>query len=295
MIVAAVVAMVVITAFFTVVLQLYALSHPNKSAYAAKPDIFGLGYEDITLHTADGVTVEGWFVTAKVKTDAAIIVFHGNASNKSEMLPRLAFLASRYNLLFLDLRYFGSGGGYTTYGLKEVNEARAALNWLQGRGAKTVGLYGYSTGGTVALLSLAENSYSRCAAVEDAYADPRLIIHDSFLAFGPVHEQLTNLAVWLLGLLGMDASDSAVVGHLRGLTKPVLVFASRDDKFVPTGHVEALQKALADDRAARFILFDGDQYGAIPPDFINRMMTFYGQCLGPAASGTTQLPKVNGQ
>ena len=152
LIVVAVVAMVIITAFFTVALQLYALSHPNKSAYAAKPDIFGLSYQDVTLHTADGVTVDGWFVTAKVKTDATIIVFHGNASNKSEMLPRLAFLASRYNLLFLDMRYFGSGGGYTTYGLKEVSEARAALNWLKGQGVKTVGLYGYSTGGTVALL-----------------------------------------------------------------------------------------------------------------------------------------------
>jgi fermentation-respiration switch protein FrsA (DUF1100 family) len=281
-IIAALLGMVGVSILLTVGLQLYALARPVKSTYAATPDQFGLTYEPVRLQSPDGIEIAGWYVPAKEPSSSTILVLHGYASNKSEMLPRVAFLAARYNLLFIDLRYFGeSGGSHTTFGLKDAGDVRAALNWLKARdSAGQLAIYGFGMGGTVALRAAGEDVAVRCVTVEEAYADPRLVIDDSYRSFGPLQGAMSGITQLIVESFGFDMPDDYLAVSLRDFRRPALVIASRTDSVVPGVHLEKLQKALANDSAAEYLLFDSRQHGEIPPDFAERLLDFYGRCLG---------------
>src|SRR5688572_21676373 len=68
------------------------------------------GAEPVTLTTADGLTLQGWFLPAP-RTPAAFtaIVFNGNAGNRSFRAP-LATALNRHNIAVLLFDYRGFGG-----------------------------------------------------------------------------------------------------------------------------------------------------------------------------------------
>lgn len=268
------------TAVLAASLELYAASHPAKSAYTTTPTALGLPYEDVSFSTIGGMQVSGWFVPAAVDSSAAILVLHGYGSNKEEMLPRVGFLSQYYNLLFVDFRYFGGGDGeFSTLGVREIEEASAAIKWLEARGFSRVGLYGFSMGGTVALRALAEEEATRCAVLESPYGDLRLIFHDAYRAFGPLQEEMTDLTVFVARLIGFDYRE-AVPPAVRSVRSPVLLFALRTDEVVPFAHAEAIVAALKDNRELEEAFFDGGKHCEIPPNFTEKTFSFFASCLG---------------
>src|SRR5262249_54916837 len=54
-----------------------------------QPDEAGLAFEAVTLDTADGEHLRGWFLPA-VNPRALVLYFHGNGGNLSVWLPILA-------------------------------------------------------------------------------------------------------------------------------------------------------------------------------------------------------------
>ena len=75
----------------------------------ATPADLGIGYEDVTFTTEDGVTLSGWLIPAARKTRASVVLMHGYSWNR---LPWLAgfvpWLQRRYNVLQFDFRGHGS-------------------------------------------------------------------------------------------------------------------------------------------------------------------------------------------
>jgi len=61
----------------------------------------------------------------------AVILVHGYAANKSDIMPYGAALHDTYNLVAFDLRNGGrSTGAQTTYGVLEQDDQRAVIDWL---------------------------------------------------------------------------------------------------------------------------------------------------------------------
>lgn len=100
------------------------------------PGRMGLrGVEEVTFPTSDGLTLGAWFVRPDPGTPrATIIVFNGNAGNRSYRAPLAAALRrAGYAVLLFDYRgYGGNPGSPTEAGL--IEDGRAARAYLAQRG-----------------------------------------------------------------------------------------------------------------------------------------------------------------
>ena len=80
--------------------QVIVLTTPGRNRNIGTiPDI---GYEDVTLTTADGVTISGWYVAGTQPN--AIVIVHGIHANRAYLIPQAIILAEAgYHLLLIDL------------------------------------------------------------------------------------------------------------------------------------------------------------------------------------------------
>ena len=121
----------------------------------ASPADFGLAYEPVAFSAADGVPLCGWFMPAQGPARGALIFLHGQAgSMDGDLRYAPACVAGGYHVLMFDFRAHGrSGGDWVTFGYYERQDVLAAIGFLQARGITRVGLWGFSMGGAVVMLS----------------------------------------------------------------------------------------------------------------------------------------------
>ena len=132
-----------------------AASFPAHPALGSRtPSHVGLPHESITLRTADGVNLAGWWVPSE--NGAAVVLLHGAGSTRTAVLDQAAVLGSHgYGVLLLDARGHGASGGRgMDFGWYGERDAAAALDFLTGRpgvAADRIGVLGLSMGGEVAI------------------------------------------------------------------------------------------------------------------------------------------------
>jgi len=121
--------------------------HPPRFRSDDNPKHYGLNYERVSFPTEDGLTLRGWFIPAEssslqqparekgTREACATLLFgHGYPFDKANILQHALFLHSRFNLLLFDFRYFGeSDGAFTTAGLLETRDVKAAVEYVKGR------------------------------------------------------------------------------------------------------------------------------------------------------------------
>lgn len=122
-----------------------------------------------------GVRLAGWYVPAgngAPPSAPTVVLVHGWGSNKSNMLERAALLHEAYNLLFVDLRNHGqSGDAQTTQGVREADDVRAMLDWLERTNAPgRIVLLGVSMGGATVLAAARNDERVDAVIVESTHA-----------------------------------------------------------------------------------------------------------------------------
>ena len=199
--------------------------------------------EDVELATEDGLSLRGWFVPAP-GAQAAVLVFNGNAGNRSDRAPLAAALAREgLTVLLFDYRgYGGNPGSPTETGL--LRDARAARAYLASRIAEDrIAYFGESLGAAVAValaterppLALILRSPFTSLAELGAHHYPYL----------PVHERLLQ-----------DTHSS--LGRIARVGAPVLVIAGEQDRIVPLAFTRRLYEAAAEPR--RFVTIPGGDH-----------------------------------
>jgi fermentation-respiration switch protein FrsA (DUF1100 family) len=196
--------------------------------------------EDVAFVTEDGIRLRGWFVPAR-DASAAVLVFNGNAGNRSDRAP-LAARLSREGLAVLLFDYRGYGGNPgtpTETGL--LRDARAARAYLATRVDGTrIAYFGESLGAAVAValaverapLALILRSPFTSVAEIGAHHYPYL----------PVHERLLQ-----------DTYRS--IGQIGEIAAPLLVIAGERDEIVPAAFSRRLYDAAA--RPIRYVIVPG--------------------------------------
>ncbi len=125
----------------------------------ATPTDHDLTYEDVTLVSADGVRLAGWYIPSR--NQAAVILLHGYGGNRLAVMSHAVALAKAgFGVLLFDLRAHGHSGGSGTFARSRnlVNDALAAVSYLQQRPdvhSERIGVFGVSIGGTMALQAAA--------------------------------------------------------------------------------------------------------------------------------------------
>lgn len=253
---------------------------PPRIAVPLGPDDFRLAVEPVTIRADDGVSLAGWFLPRPEAP--AVILLHGYPAEKADLLPLAAALAPQFATLLVDQRYFGaSEGSVTTLGFRERQDLKRMLDFVQARGARAIGVFGFSLGGAVALLTAAEDSRVGAIVAYAPFADLRVLGRELYgwmwLARYPFVEAML---LWSRLFLGADITRPSPAEAAARLTVPVLLVHSRADEQIPFAHAERLRAALAANPRAEFEFTDRGRHGELDAGFESRVARFLRRALG---------------
>ena len=219
--------------------------HPVRSA-AGESWVLPRGAEQTWLQTADGVRLNGWFFkSARQRSLATVIYFHGNSGNISDVGWFGEELRDRgFDVLLIDYRGYGRSEGEMVDEQGVYADADAAYRYVVEQREvhpDNVVLYGQSLG-TTAAVDLA--SRKPCGA---------LIIESGLSS---ATDMASNYLPWLprwLHFLGRNRFDSA--RKLSLVSCPVLIAHGDPDPIIPTEQAGKLFAAAHEPR--KLMLFPG--------------------------------------
>lgn len=207
--------------------------------YDQTPADVGLDYREVTLQTADGLGVVGWYVPADPgKGQWTVLFCHGNAGNNSHRLDTLELLHELgLNCLIVDYRGYGqSPGSPTEQGT--LLDIKAGWDWLvneQQKQPQRIMLFGRSLGGSVAAI-VAGDVYPGAVILESTFT--------SFVDIG--RHYYPYLPVRLFARYDYNTLEA-----VKGLQCPVLVIHSPEDEIVPYVFGERLFEAAHEPKVFR--------------------------------------------
>ncbi len=125
-------------------------------------------YQDIELHTRDGLSLSGWYVPPQ--NGAVILLAHGYGSTRPVDMTVL-FASHGFGVVAWDFRAHGrSGGDFSTLGYYEQKDAEAALDYaLAQPEVKHIGAWGGSMGGATMILTAAHRPEIEAVVSDSAY------------------------------------------------------------------------------------------------------------------------------
>jgi fermentation-respiration switch protein FrsA (DUF1100 family) len=160
-------ALTVVGAYLLVVPVAMAILATHRPRADVTPADLGRQYEEVTVRTADGLRLAGWYVRSH--NGAAVISY----PTREGKLPQARMLARHgYGVLLLDARgYDGSQGDPNLFGWDDTKDLDAAVAWLRKqpdvRGGRVGGI-GFSVGGEMMLQAAAENTGLRAVVSDGA-------------------------------------------------------------------------------------------------------------------------------
>jgi dipeptidyl aminopeptidase/acylaminoacyl peptidase len=254
----------------------YVSIRPPKILSSITPADLNMAYEDISFKTADGLTLRGWYIPCVITTDKTLILLHGYPADKGNILPPLAFLHGDFNLLLFDFRYLGeSAGSYSTVGAREVEDLLAAIRFLEGRGITRVGVWGFSMGGAVALMTIEKAPGIRAVVSESSYANLADMALQLFRIPLLNYPMAGLVRIWAMLFLGIDLSHVAPAQRVRGTKVPILLLHSSADDVIPFSQAESLRQALAENPRAEFWFTERNLHGQLASDYQQRVREFF--------------------
>lgn len=243
-----------------------------------------LPIEAISITTARGNQISGWFISAK-PAKGAVLLMHGVRSNRLQMLERARFLYhAGYSSLLFDFQAHGeSAGEHITFGYLEQQDAWAAFQYLKQRLPKQkIAVLGVSLGGASALLSDIPQQ-ADALILEAVYADLETAIANRLeMRLGAFGRSLTPLLSWQIKpRLGFAPNDLAPIEHIANSKTPIFMMAGAKDQHTKLIEAEAFYH-LAPDPKQLWILPQAqhqDFQDYAPEEYKVRLLSFLAQSL----------------
>ena len=231
----------------------YVNTHPPRYALHVPPSEYAVPNENVSFVTEDGVSLKGWLVKPihASQTIPAIIICHGVGANRSDFTELAAALSLRgYAVLLFDFRAHGeSSGSRTSLGFHEQKDVVAALHFLKTRSEidpKRLGIYGFSMGGSTALLAAAHTHAFSAVVVDSAFTSLRDQARDAITGFYHLPSfpflQLTVLGYQIYFQTSVDAvSPISTIAQIS--PTPILIIAGEGDQLIPVDNGRKLYAA----------------------------------------------------
>ncbi len=232
----------------------YTSIRPGRIVTNLSPSDFGLKYEEVNFKSSDGLNLNAWFIPnnninnktenkTENKTNITIIVMHGYPADKANLLGVADFLSKDFNVFLFDFRYFGkSEGRYTTVGYLEKDDLLSAIRYLEEkRGITKIGLYGFSLGGAVALMTNHNNV--KAIVADSSYANLFTIVENRykiFLFFKYPLAYLTKLYGKLFLKINLDEIGPS--NNIINIKIPILLIHAEKDSQIPVNETYLLHR-----------------------------------------------------
>ena len=251
----------------------FALPDAENTAYVK--DHFKVAKEDIHLTSSDGVAISGWFIPAEGTPRGSVVLVHGLNRTRIEMAKKVEPLhAWGFNCILIDLRNHGaSGKHFTTFGLTEKFDVRAAVDFALSKSPAPVTLWGVSLGGASVTLEAADDPRIAGVITDSSYdtlpntARHHLQLFRRFNVFGipafrlvPTGLMAEIVLFWVKQRGDFDPEDVNVLAAAAKLKdRPTVFVANRGDVRIPFAIAEEMHR-LAGSRS-RIVLTDSKSHG----------------------------------
>ncbi len=138
------------------------------------------GRPDAMQFTVPGLgNREGWFFPG-LRGAPTIVLCHGYGSSRGELLTLVSALQDhQYNTFVFDFAAHGGNAGVTTFGYREADEVRAAVDTLAQRSdvdAANFGLWGYNLGAYAALREAEKDRRVHAIVLDSVYDLPEEMV-----------------------------------------------------------------------------------------------------------------------
>ena len=269
----------------------YTNTHPPRYVLRILPSALGASYEDVAFTTSDGVKLSGWLIKpSEVRPEMpGIIICHGLGANRSDFTDLAVMFAKRgYWVLTFDFRAHGdSGGSRTSLGYHEQKDVAAALAFLSARPGvdrRRIGIFGFSLGGSTAILAAAATRGFAAVAADSAFTSLRDQAGEAITGF----YHLPSFPFVTLSVLGYEAyfqtsarniAPESVIGSIS--PAPLLIIAGEGDKMIPAENSRRLFTAAREPKELWIIPVEGhggtiaaagDEYNRRVGDFFDRQL-----------------------
>ena len=204
--------------------------------------------------TVGDIGLAGWYIPAgngAGPTAPTIVIVHGWGSNKSNMLDPATVVHDEYNLLLPDLRNHGqSSEAPTTQGVREADDLRAMIDWLEASKAPAqIALMGVSMGGATALSEADRDERVVAIIIESTHASLANAAQARLERSG---YPLALPASWaiLLGSLVRTGEDVSSADPVQGVERlderPLLIIHAGADRSIGPNDAEELLAAATE-------------------------------------------------
>lgn len=226
--------------------------HPMRLPSVATPRLYGLPYRAFRLHSGDGTPLAAWHVPCE-GSRRAVVLLHGHNDCRMYFLPLLRPLhEAGFHVLLFDFRSMGlSGGSLCSYGYREQEDARAAVEWLRREtDVEQIGLLGVSMGAATAILTAANDPGIQAVVSDCAFARLEEMVEEKF-RYIPYRFRSRvggHIRHWAERWCETDIRDVDPEAAVRSWKpRPLLVIHAEADLLIPPEHGRRLAAAATGD------------------------------------------------
>jgi pimeloyl-ACP methyl ester carboxylesterase len=203
-------------------------SEINMASFPGRPD-------EVDFTVAALGERKGWFFPG-LRGAPTIILLHGYESSRGELLTLVSALQDhQYNAFVFDFAAHGSNAGLTTFGYKEADEVRAAIDTLAKRNdvdPTRFGVWGYNLGAYAGLREAEKDPRVRALVLDSVYDYPKQMVkvgvdRTGVGGFPMMVKSAQTCFEWLNYAYKNDPPLSAKLKALNGA--PVLFIQAADD------------------------------------------------------------------
>jgi pimeloyl-ACP methyl ester carboxylesterase len=252
--------------------------------------------EKVRIPVGPDDTLDGWLLAGR--RDALIVIFHGYGREHTRAWRYAQFLQrGGYGILTVDFRSSRSSNRKpTTLGAYELEDARAVLDWIRTRRDlrhQSLGLFGESLGGSVALVAAAGDSAVQVVVVDGAFATGRRALEEASMRWAHLPAWPSALLARALGRVftGHDPYALDAEAAARALAgRHTLFIAAENDPRFSEAQARSMWRAAGSDPGGLWVLRGpiGHNEGWIKDraEYERRVLGFYERNLAPAVAAT---------
>lgn len=218
-----------------------------QDTYIFTPWELGVPYEEMSMRSADGLSLTGWWLPYP-DSRAVVIGSHGHSGSKDDLLGiGTSLWRSGFNVLLFDYRGRGDSDPWPhTLVSREVDDLLAAVSYAQSQvqGAR-IGVVGFSMGAAVAIMAAARSSAISAVVADSSFtAVADVVAHGVRSTLGIPPAPLIRAADEVLarrhGYRFTQARPIDAVGAIS--PRPIMIAHGASDSTVP---VEQAQRLFA--------------------------------------------------
>ncbi len=257
--------------------------HPPRLPVEGSPRDVALDeYQDVSFTTTDGLVLRGWYIPSR--NGAALILGHGQAANRTQLLPEAAIFAQHgYGVLLFDWRTHGeSDGEVGSLGYREVQDLQAAIDLVAARpdvDSERIGALGFSMGAAVVTEVAARDTRLKAVVIEAAFPTLAEMIRfrtRDLAILGPI------ATWWGEWQIGAEVDQVRPVHEICRISpRPVLLIYGSQDEMLPPDSAEQMFAAACEPK--ELWLIEGAGHGGyhqlVPQEYARRLLAFFDQAL----------------